>query len=153
MTSISFSVDGAPVPWSRAGQNGKYKFTPAHVRKYQNWVKDCASKAMEGRDPILCPVKLAFTAVLPIPTSFPNWKKDAAHAGFVRPATKPDVDNLEKMIADSCNEIVWKDDRQVCVTHGAKIYGAKPRLDVVIEPLQHIASAQEWKEHVATSVG
>jgi len=144
MSIVMFTVEGEPVPWSRAGQNGRFRYTPAHVRQYQDWIRLCAREAMQGRDPISGPVRLTFTAVLPIPQSFSAWKRQAAEAGLVQPAKKPDLDNLEKTIADASNGIVWDDDRQVCASDARKIYGAKPRLEVRIEPMEHVTSAKEW---------
>lgn len=146
MSVVSFTVEGEPVPWSRAGQNGRFRYTPAHVRQFQDWIKLCARQAMQGRDPIAGPVKLAFTAVLPIPTSFPNWKREAAEAGAVLPAKRPDLDNLEKTVADASNGIVWADDCQICDSETRKIYGAKPRLEIRIEPMNHVTSAKEWRD-------
>ncbi len=151
MSIIMFTVDGVPVPWARAGQNGRFRYTPAHVRQYQDWIKLCARQAMEGRDPIDGPVRLTFTAVLPIPQSFPKWRREAAMAGLVHPAKRPDLDNLEKTIADSANGIVWNDDCQVCAGEARKIYGTKPRLEVRVEPMKHINTARDWKRHGTAS--
>ena len=46
---------------------------------------------------------------------------------------KPDVDNHIKLVMDSCNGIVYEDDKQVVEITGSKRYGVKPRLEVEIE--------------------
>lgn len=147
MAPISFTVDGKIVPWARAGRRGGFSFTPSHVRKYQDWVKVCASRAMEGRTPLLGPLCLHVWFVLPIASSWPAWKQQAARRGHVMPTARPDLDNMVKAIEDACNLVVWKDDAQVVELQSNKRFGEKPRVDVQVEPLDHITSAVEWKEH------
>ena len=145
MNDISFTVDGAPIPWARAGHHGKRHFTPAHVRRYQDWVKLCARQAMAGRNPLKGAISLHAEFILPVPSSWPLWKQDAAIDGFVRPTSKPDADNLVKAVKDACNSIVWKDDAQVVVETVTKVYGERPRVYVMISELKTITSAAEWK--------
>ncbi len=76
--AVSFTVDGKAIPWARAGRKGGFSFTLSHVRKYQDFVKVCASQAMQGRDPIETPVSITAHFYLPITTSWPAWKKEAA---------------------------------------------------------------------------
>jgi len=47
---------------------------------------------------------------------------------------KPDLDNLDKMVYDCLNNIVWLDDRQVVDAHTTKEYG-EPRTEIKIEVL------------------
>jgi hypothetical protein len=41
-------VPGPPVAWARAGGHGSRRFTPARVRTYQSWVRECAMVALDG---------------------------------------------------------------------------------------------------------
>ena len=52
------------------------------------------------------------TALMGVPKSWSNKKRDAALAGTIRPTGKPDWDNFAKML-DAFNEIVWIDDAQI----------------------------------------
>ena len=145
---VFFTVDGKVVPWARAGRRGGFSYTPGHVRKYQDWVKVCASQAMEGREPLLGAVCLTVYFVLPIASSWPAWKQEAALQGLVAPTNRPDLDNMVKAIEDACNLVVWKDDAQVVEMQVNKRFGLKPCADVHVEPLDTITSAVEWKEHL-----
>lgn len=93
------------------------------------------------------PVMLRFTAVFPIPTSWPKRVKEACRAGTVYHTSVPDKDNIEKLIVDalsapkrkpgakfipSLEGFPWADDAQV-IGGGVKVYGEVPRIDVVLE--------------------
>ncbi|MDD2772735.1 MAG: RusA family crossover junction endodeoxyribonuclease [Elusimicrobiales bacterium] len=54
---------------------------------------------------------------------------------------KPDKDNLEKVILDSCTRArIWTDDSRVCAGGSVKVYGGTPGAWVVVtdNPLNHI---------------
>jgi Holliday junction resolvase RusA-like endonuclease len=42
----------------------------------------------------------------------------------------PDLDNLEKFVADSLNGIFWKDDSIICSVSKEKIYGDSPYIEI-----------------------
>ena len=46
--------------------------------------------------------------------------------------SKPDLDNLNKMVYDCCNQIVWVDDSQVCEAYSRKEYSGNPRTEIII---------------------
>ncbi|WP_139353333.1 RusA family crossover junction endodeoxyribonuclease, partial [Clostridioides difficile] len=51
----------------------------------------------------------------------------------LRPNKKPDIDNVVKIIADSLNEIAYKDDTQIVEVVASKYYSDKPRVEVILE--------------------
>ena len=48
-----------------------------------------------------------------IPKSVSKKKKAAMLAGEIRPTKKPDMDNVVKIIADSLNQVAYRDDTQI----------------------------------------
>ena len=48
----------------------------------------------------------------------------------------PDVDNCAKMVMDSCNGVLWTDDRRVVSVEAVKRYSAAPRTEVRLLPLE-----------------
>lgn len=55
---------------------------------------------------------------------FPKGKR---HKHFEWRVTKPDTDNLEKMLKDCMSEVgFWKDDAQVVVEHVEKVWSDEP---------------------------
>lgn len=51
----------------------------------------------------------------------------------IRPIKKPDVDNVTKIIADSLNNIAYKDDAQIVDSTVRKFYSDMPRVQVIIQ--------------------
>jgi Holliday junction resolvase RusA-like endonuclease len=72
-------------------------------------------------------------AAFPIPKSFSKTKRLDAISGALRPTTKPDCDNIIKML-DALNGVVFADDKQIVEASILKIYSDKPELTVRITP-------------------
>lgn len=73
-------------------------------------------------------VAVEVTAVYPIPKSATKASITAIQAGRILPKRKPDIDNVLKVVLDSLNGIAYKDDSQVVMISGKKIYGHEPKL-------------------------
>lgn len=73
-------------------------------------------------------VAVEVTAVYPIPKSATKASHAAIQAGRILPKRKPDIDNVLKVVLDSLNGIAYKDDSQVVMISGKKIYGHEPKL-------------------------
>jgi len=130
-SQIVITIPGDPVPWARAGARGAIRFTP---KKQSNWmtvIRDYAARVMDGRALLDGPVRMDCTFVYLVPTS---WSKKKAAAAQWK-TTKPDKDNLEKIVKDSLNGVVFRDDAQVCAGGSEKRYGDKPGTIIVIEAL------------------
>ena len=81
---------------------------------------------MADQPPLEGPLAISVIATLPIPKSWSGRKKRLAAAGLIRPAGKPDADNLLKAAGDGLNAIVWRDDSQIVDARVRKVYGASP---------------------------
>jgi Holliday junction resolvase RusA-like endonuclease len=83
-------------------------------------------------------VVIDLTFVLPIPASWPRKRQAAALAGAVQPTSKPDRDNLEKLILDALTRSGqwWRDDSQIVDGRTRKVYGLVPCTRVVVELLK-----------------
>jgi Holliday junction resolvase RusA-like endonuclease len=79
---------------------------------------------------------------IPIPKSWPKSKHMSALRGIVRPAGRPDLDNLAKLLLDALNGILWVDDAQICRLVIEKRYAELPA--TVLE-VTH-ADAVEFRE-------
>jgi Holliday junction resolvase RusA-like endonuclease len=132
MDQITFTIPGDPVAFARSGGNGKVRFTPKRQRDFAALVKLAAHQAMDGREPLRGPVCLEIEAHYLIPTSWP--KRKAASATWR--TSKPDADNVAKLISDSINEIVFVDDAQVAQLAVRKVYGSTSRTLVTIAALE-----------------
>ena len=54
-------------------------------------------------------------------------------AGEIRPATKPDLDNVIKAVLDGCNGVAYLDDKQIVELNATARYAETPGVRVVIE--------------------
>ena len=133
---IAFIVPGDVVPWARAGKHGKVQFTPAKQRNYMGVIRDFCSEAMGNRPPMEGPVNLRIVAIYPWPKTATK-KRVAAEDGAWK-FTKPDGDNIAKIVKDSMNKIAFLDDAQCASTTVWKLYGDKPCLRVSVEALKGV---------------
>lgn len=145
---VSFVVLGKPLGWERAtprvveladGRKFNKPFTPKQTRNAQAHIKLVAQGAMRGRALFDEPLDLILTAIYPIPVSFSKKKRADALRHVVRPAVKPDLDNVEKLALDAMTGIVFRDDVLICGCTKVKIYGERPRLVVTVRPCQRAA--------------
>jgi Holliday junction resolvase RusA-like endonuclease len=134
---VHVKLDGEPKGKGRPRFSRKMgvAFTPADTRKYEAALRYAAQEAMAGRDPILSPCRVTITAKMPIPTSWPKWRQEAARNGKLLCVGKPDVDNLMKVL-DALNGVVFKDDSQIFSASVVKDYSDKPSLWIFVEPMR-----------------
>lgn len=116
-------------------------YTPANTRRYESNLKFVAQETMGDRAPIEGPLKVCVFASFPVPASWSKKKQAAALAGEIRPTTKPDADNLMKVL-DALNQVVWRDDSQIVDGFVRKFYSETPGLIVTIETLAPAAVSQ-----------
>ena len=116
-------------------------YTPKETRQYEREIREAALKAAAiqqytkpGAD---CPVQVRITSHCAIPKSWGKKKREAAQQGKIRPAVKPDADNIGKIICDALNEIAYHDDKQVVELLVSKRYAryGDPHVSVTVLPL------------------
>lgn len=110
-------------------------FTPAKTRKYEDYVKVCASQVMQGRGLISDALRIEVQAFVSIPSSWSAKKQYAAEYGDILPTTRPDADNYLKCCLDALNGIVYRDDSQIVDMSVKKRYSDRPRLEIEIFPV------------------
>jgi Holliday junction resolvase RusA-like endonuclease len=140
VSTITFTVPGAPVGKGRprVGKVGGFArlYTPEKTVNYESRVALAGHQAMAGREPVTGPVALRLDVCLPIPASWSGKKQERAVRDEIRPATKPDLDNILKAICDGLNGVAWKDDVQVVEATVSKNYSRSPRVVVLITPVE-----------------
>lgn len=108
-------IPGEPIAWARPAGSGKRRFTPDKQRTAKEEISWEMARAW--RLPIIeagRPVFMTFDFV---------WKaQKEKDIGRLRPK-KPDTDNLEKLIMDAGNEVVYEDDGQIVSTSVRKFWG------------------------------
>lgn len=131
MIEYRFTIPGPPKGKQRARTGQGFSFTPKQTVQYENLVKTCFVNENPGYMVLQGPVEMHIKAVYPIAQSWPKKKTQSALDGLLRPTTKPDADNIVKIIADALNEIAYGDDKQIVDLRFRKEYG-QPNVEVRI---------------------
>jgi len=108
--------------------------TPDKTAAYENLVKmeyqrQCGDMRFGDSEML----EMIVTAYHNIPKSVSRKKRTSMELGEIRPAKKPDVDNVLKVIADSLNHLAYRDDSQIVDARVRKYYALKPRVEVSIK--------------------
>ena len=120
-----------PVPKARARytvRGGKVRaYTPANTREAELIIMMEIRRILsrQGRFQDKQPVRLVGTFFLKRPQSLP--KK------ITMPVSRPDWDNFGKLLSDSLNFFVYRDDSQVTTAIIKKRYGFPPRIEITLE--------------------
>jgi Holliday junction resolvase RusA-like endonuclease len=131
MTMIAFDVPGEPVAFARSGGKGTIRFTPKKQRDHMALIKLASLKSMDGQAPFRGAVRMVVRATYAVPKS---WSGKKAARALWR-TSRPDADNIAKLIADAINTIVYVDDSQVATLFVEKRYGLLPGVLVTVEAL------------------
>ena len=134
---IEFQIPGATVGKGRPrfARRGAFvaTYTDEKTASYESLVRMAAGQVMAGAVPVDYPCACDIEISITPPESWSQKKKAAALEGHVWPTTKPDLDNVAKVILDACNSIVWTDDKQVVTLAVSKRYSLKNCVNVRIE--------------------
>ena len=127
---LVFEVPGEPRGKGRPRfTKDGHAYTDSETRSYEK--KIMAYYRQQLRDfrwPDSAYISVDVTAVYPIPKSATKASLAAIQAGRILPKRKPDIDNVIKAVLDSLNGYAYKDDSQVVMVTGRKIYGHEPKL-------------------------
>lgn len=109
-----------------------FSYTPEGTVLYENLIKISFSQTGERPFEADQSLHVFMTAYYPIPKSTSRKKKEEMIAGHLRPAKKPDIDNIIKSILDALNGVAYHDDTQVVAVFAEKYYSDTPRVEVEI---------------------
>ena len=102
-------------------------FTPATTLQYERLVAAAAREVIS--EPITGNVQVDIIAVYQVPKSWAKAQQAAAARGDIMP-TRPDIDNVIKIILDGMNEVAYLDDQQVHMISAEKRYGDLARVEI-----------------------
>lgn len=143
--TVRFTIEGNPVAKGRhrsyinkGGRIGTY--TPQKTESWENYIRMVARTYAPG-ELMTGPVKLQCMFYMQIPKSWSQKKKEEAQTFNRFPTTKPDLDNMVKLVKDALKGIIWHDDSQVVFSRETKFYSVKPRTEIYIEEMKKIPIA------------
>lgn len=136
MNEITFIVNGDPIGKHRHRSmvlpNGMiHNYNSTTNTRYEKLVameykRQCSGIYFVGE------LEVIINAFFGVPKSWSKRKKEQALNGEFRPQSKPDCDNVSKIILDSLNQVAFDDDKQITDLHTHKYYSNEPRVEVAI---------------------
>lgn len=108
-----------------------YDTQSAEKKRFREAVADQVPEMISG------PIFVAMRFFMPRPK---NHYRTGRNAGVIKLSapnyhtTKPDIDNMEKFVADCLNGIAWTDDSQIVMSHTSKHYAddGNPRTEIEV---------------------
>ncbi len=134
---LAFVIPGEPVAKARPRflrEAGRKPFPDKKTENYEGIIKQYAALAMRSTPPFEGPLRMTIRATFLIPQAWSEKRKREA----VWKTSKPDWDNIGKIVSDACNMIVYQDDAQVVEAIVQKRYGPIAGLTVTVEQLSQI---------------
>ncbi len=162
MTTLRFTIPGEPRGKARPRSTAKVIWrdgkpeailtvhSDPEMRRLEAEVLRLFRERFPSHVPWTGAVMLRFTAVFPVPTSWPKKLQAAAMTGKLYHTSTPDKDNIEKLLVDALTPpqakrgakttvsplgFAWVGDGQV-QGGGVKRYGQVPRIDVELTSLE-----------------
>ena len=125
-TTLTFDVK----PYGKGRpQKGKHSmYTPHKTRNMESLIADMARLQFK-HEPLTGPLRVDWEFVFEHPKS---WSKKRKAETYWH-TSKPDFDNIMKLVGDALNGIVWHDDSQICTGGYSKHYGDKACVKIIID--------------------
>ena len=131
---MRFTIPGEPTGKGRPRVTARNGFTHAYTPKktvdYEKHVKECY--ALASQEYSENPLEVRIIAWCGIPKSTNKKNRALMLEGKIKPAKKPDIDNIIKIVLDSLNGIAYKDDSQIVSLIAQKFYAEEARVEVEI---------------------
>lgn len=107
--------------------------TPEKTIVYENLIKMEYNQQCNGfRFSDDAMLDMQIKAFYSIAQSKSKKMKEAMRSHEIRPTKKPDADNVIKVVADSLNQVAYRDDAQIVDTMFKKFFSDRPRIEVRI---------------------
>jgi Holliday junction resolvase RusA-like endonuclease len=129
---IKLTIPGEPCAKQRPRTTKQgHTYTPQKTVNYETLVRELYilqnfRQQLEGE--LVMTVRAYFT----IPKSASKKKAADMVSGRIRPAKRPDWDNVGKIISDALNGLAYHDDSQIVSATVEKWYSLEPRVEVIL---------------------
>lgn len=127
---ITFKIDGQPQGKARPRFANGHAYTPTKTKEYEEaikWAYKAAGGKLNGGY-----VAVNISAFYGIPKATTKKDRELIERGLIKPAVKPDIDNVIKAVLDGLNGVAYSDDKQVVRVFAAKYYSTEPCVVVEI---------------------
>lgn len=136
---VKFTVHGEPKGKGRPRfmPNTGRAVTPKDTVVYENLVRmEYMAQCKDFRFADNAMLDMRIAAYYGIPKSQTKRNKELMKKQLLRPIKKPDMDNVVKIIADSLNQVAYRDDTQIVDCQCRKFYSDNPRVEVIIKEVK-----------------
>lgn len=122
LTCLEFTLEILPRPQGRPRVFGKFAVDPSKKDK-----ESFLALAYQYKPtvPIDNPIAIELVFTMPRPKNHYNKKGLKPDAPMYH-SSRPDIDNLEKLVMDALNGVFYRDDALVCRKESLKQYGETP---------------------------
>jgi len=136
MNIIKFEIPGEPqgkrrARFVRAGHFIKSYADPKSV-SFETFVREMFCLAYPQFVPLEGQLAVEIRAFCGMPNSVSKKKRVLMENGELRPAKKPEVDNIAKVILDALTGLGFRNDSQVTRLLVDKLYSDRPRVEVEV---------------------
>lgn len=137
MRSKTIVIQGKPQGKGRPRftRNG-HCYTPENTRRYEEQIRAAWMEQADGWTVREGPVGIIVMAYFPVPVSANKTRRTEMLTGRILPTVKADADNILKAVLDALNGYAWNDDKQIVSASVQKLYGADPRVEVVLHDVR-----------------
>jgi len=135
---IKFTIVGEPHGKGRPRFTVRHGFSMAYTdEKTRTAESNFLAQALpyKPEKPLENPLKMKIKAFCSIPTTYSKKKRLKCLCAMLRPAKKPDLSNILKIIEDSLNTVFFQDDKQIVSLEMEKYYDEVPRTEIEIEEI------------------
>lgn len=125
-------IPGEPRPWKRTGGNGKRRYTDPEMAELKRTIGVIARTKFS--QPIQQGVAVSMECCFYVQ---PPKRLDLIKRPY--PTRRPDLDNMEKLVADALNGIAYHDDCQIVDSHTRKVWAIneEPHTSVYVRELTY----------------
>lgn len=126
---MRIQIDGVPIPDARPRVTRYGTYNPRHSEKtrLKTYLLSLGIKTLSGA------LKVSLVFFMAIPKSTSKKKRKEMRENIILHTKKPDLDNLVKFVFDSCNNILFDDDRQIVELTASKRYSDCPSTVIEID--------------------
>lgn len=111
-------------------------YTPKKTRAAERYVAIFAKEAMREHNRAESqPLAVELECVFAPPASWSKKKREEAIRLCMPRTGKPDIDNLEKLVCDAMNGIVYADDKLITEMRAVKFYGESDEVRVSVREI------------------
>ncbi|HOL32595.1 MAG TPA: RusA family crossover junction endodeoxyribonuclease [Anaerohalosphaeraceae bacterium] len=138
---LEITVLGDPKAQGRPRAAKRGKFIQVYNDPQSRKAKDNLRAVIQSKAPAKpfdCPLQVDLGFYMPRPKGHYGTGKNANRLKPTAPllhTSKPDIDNLRKLVMDAMTGVFWRDDALVCKGTTVKEYSDRPRTEIRVKKL------------------